>query len=332
MAEQNKEEIVVRSKVPLFRGGSQRTDSLSTLAWCESVDRQQAQQEWSEGKTAVAAIDSFREEAAEWIRVIQEEKPAALKQWKDLRPLVIARFGVTKSPAQRVALLSNLKQKPQESTETFYDRVAGAYYQVLRETQATLADPHKEARVEGFQTARNELLKLTYVAGLRQSIREVVEARMTSSSDLAWIREAAAAMEIATAGRQKNAYAAALSAEPSATLPSQAAKPVDMSDLQSIIRAELAALTKGKPQASQGRRPVPTQDPSKPRQPTTTEATKRLGPMGERGWMYCGRCCQWGLHIRPECKWAMDFIKSLPRQDQNERPSGTPSDKQYPNA
>ena len=72
MAEQNKEEIVVRSKVPLFRGGSQRTDSLSTLAWCESVDRQQAQQEWSEGKTAVAAIDSFREEAAEWIRVIQE--------------------------------------------------------------------------------------------------------------------------------------------------------------------------------------------------------------------------------------------------------------------
>ena len=353
MAQGNAQDDIAKwVKVPLFRGGQAKTDTLTTLAWCESVDRQKVQQDWNNARTAVAAIDSFREHAAEWFRVVREEKPDSVDSWATLRPLVIARFGPSKTPAQRVAMLSNLKQNGTESTETFYDRVAGAYYEVLRPTMAALTGDNADHETVGFKVARDELLKLTFVAGLRQNVREGVEARMTAASDLAWIREAATATEVATHSRKITPYAAVVSTEiprsdstaqkptPSprsaiSTNSSQQGGNFAMRDIQTLIRNELAAFRT--PGPSSGGRAAPAQqrqweaDPSKPKAPTVTEATKRLGPMGERGWIYCSRCCQWGLHIRPECTWSMDRIRSIPKMDQSARPSGAPSDRQYPN-
>ena len=121
------------------------------------------QQDWNNARTAVAAIDSFREHAAEWFRVVREKKPDAMDSWATLRLLVIARFGPSKTPAQRVAMLSNLKQNGRESTETFYDRVAGAYYEVLLPTMAGLNGANAEHEIASFKVARDELLKLSLI-------------------------------------------------------------------------------------------------------------------------------------------------------------------------
>ena len=51
-------EILARSKVPLFRGSGK--DTLTTISWCEAVDRQQEQTGWSDARTASAAIDGLR--------------------------------------------------------------------------------------------------------------------------------------------------------------------------------------------------------------------------------------------------------------------------------
>ena len=331
------DQATVRAKVPLFRGTTK--DTLTTMAWCEAVDRQMKQLGWSEAKTCVCAVDSFREEAAEWYRVVQEEQPEAIQEWKTFRPLIVRRFGVSRSPAQRVAMISNLAQKSGEGTETFYDRVAGAYYEVLRETLGALTDPHKKERCEGFRSARDELLKLTFVAGLRQNIREGVEARMDGNSTLAWIREAAAALEVATS-RKKTAYAAVATsgATPIPSAGHADAATYGMSDLQRLIRAELAAMRPAQapipaPRLSQvAAGQYQPAEPGKQKTPRVTEATKRLGPMSDRGWLYCNRCCQWGLHIRPECYWSNDAIMRLPKQSPSEKPTGTPSDRQYPKA
>ena len=332
-------DAAVRAKLPLFRGTLK--DTLTTVSWCEAVDRQMSQFSWTEAKTCVCAVDSFREEAAEWYRVVQEEKPEEIKEWKTFRPMIIARFGQTRSPAQRVAMISNLHQRPSEGTETFYDRVAGAYYEVLRDTLAGQRDPNKKDVQRGFRSARDELLKLTFVAGLRQNIRESVEARMDSNSTLAWIREAASAQEVATS-RKKTAYAAVATGATPIPGPSADSGQFGMSDLQRLIRTELAAISRANYQpvpaprqsqvAAAGAAGQTVSDPSKMKAPRVTEATKRLGPMSDRGWLFCNRCCQWGLHIRPECYWSNDSIMRLPKQSPTEKPTGTPSDRQYPKA
>ena len=271
--------------------------------------------------------------------MVREEKPAQIREWTTFRPLIIGRFGVTRSPAQKVLMVSRLQQNQGENVESFYDRVAGAYYEVIKDTMEALTDPDKAAKQLGFKTARDELLKLTFVAGLRTGIREQVEAGLEATSTLSSIKEKASAVEVALSRKQSN-YAAAASAmgipasSVSGPLGSMGA------ELQNLIRAEVAALTKansGSRSASSAAAPTAAAapslpDPNKPKPATTTPATIRMGPMGDRGWIYCHRCCQWGLHIRPECTWSVNQIKALSRADPKVKPSGTPTDRQYPNA
>ena len=91
--------------------------------------------------------------------------------------------------------------------------MAGAYYEVLRPTMGGLTGDNAEHEIVGFKVARDELLKLTFVAGLKQNVREGVEACMTATSDLTWIREAATATEVTTHSRKPTPYAAVLSTE-----------------------------------------------------------------------------------------------------------------------
>ena len=53
---------VVAMKLPLFRGTT--IDTLSTLGWVESVDRQKEASNWSEVNTARWAVEAKWEKAA----------------------------------------------------------------------------------------------------------------------------------------------------------------------------------------------------------------------------------------------------------------------------
>ena len=316
-------EALTRTKLPIFRGNA--GDTLETVAWCETVDRQKAAQAWVDDKTATCAIDSFREEAAVWFKVVRKEEPAAVKNWLTFRPLIVQRFCETKSPAQRVALIANLTQKQNQTTQGFYDHVAQAFYEVVLDDEEAITGADKAAELRGFARCQNALLKYFYVAGLRPAIREQVELTLTKTSTLKEVRERAQTAMLATSatGRKKPTVAAVV-----ARSGAESASRSD-SDAQGTEIAQLIAALKGSNFGA--KTSSASHDPSKPKQPQSTAATKKLGPMAERGWIYCNRCCQWGLHIRAECTWSMDHIRTVPKMDQKTKPSSTPCDPQYPN-
>ena len=327
-------------QLPLFRGT--KVDTLSTLSWVESVDRQKAANDWSEQNTARFAAAALREKAAGWYRAAREEEAGAVQQWVTLRPLLVTRFSATRSPAQKVALISNLTQRDNESVLEFYDRVANAYYEALRDRRAALTDPNGAEKKAGFDAARNELFKYSYVSGLKRPIREQIEATMEATADPKWLREKASTLETALSHQaSKKGYAAPTLSifPPTETTPTAASgqqQPTPSSLEMEQFKAFLA-FTRGHRQgagsggASSNNRSTAQVDPNAPRQPMATEGTRRLGPMRERGWVFCHRCGQWGLHIRAECKLSLNQLKSTPRSDSKTPPTTTPTDTQYPN-
>ena len=181
-------------------------------------------------------------------------------------------------------------------------------------------------------------LKLTYVSGLRQNIRELVETQMTADSTLRQIKEMAATIEVAHSRKKTNVVAAVMTQPPPplGVWDLGQAQTLTVPTLQQIIRQELSGSIPGVANSAavanaNSSRPNSSRGADSARRPQVTEAMKRLGPMADRGWVYCNRCCQWGMHIRPECTWSFDQIKAAPKIDVKHRPGGTPSDKKYPN-
>ena len=115
----------------------------------------------------------------------------------------------------------------------------------MEETLDGIDGPDKAAVTKGFKMARDDLLKLSYVAGMRSSIRQGIEGRMENDLDLEWVKKTAKVLELAEieAGKKK-AYAAALTATPSQTAGSQGqtAGKSGMPDIAALVRAEIAAL------------------------------------------------------------------------------------------
>ena len=153
----------------------------------------------------------------------------AVRQWATFRPLLVTRFSATRSPAQKVGLISNLTQRDAETVLEFYDRVANAYYEALRERREALAEPNRAEKRAGFDAARNELFKYSYVSGLKRPIREQLEATMTAESDPKWLREKASTLETAlslpVAGNRRPLAPRTLSSSPGATGPSPTSTP-----------------------------------------------------------------------------------------------------------
>ena len=103
MAAANEDEVVVRPKLPLFRGNNK--DALEIKAWCEGVERAKEQHGWSEEKTASYAIDALREQASSWQQVAKVENPDTVKTWADLKKLMIAEFSPAQTAAQSLSLI-----------------------------------------------------------------------------------------------------------------------------------------------------------------------------------------------------------------------------------
>ena len=326
-AEVAADELKATKSLPLFRGSTK--DTMSTTAWCASVDRQKEQLRWNEERTASSAVDCFREVAAEWYAVMEVEEPTAIKRWDTFKPLIVERFDSHRTPAQKVAMLSALAQRQGENVVDYYDRCAKTYYEVLKDSEKKVGGPNKADAIRGFNQARDDLLLFSYVTGMRQGIRKVVGQRMENDSTIRDVKKMAKATEITEgeAGGRKTGYAAAMMG---------GTNEEDTEDEIARLLTEIAGM-RADLKGNGGARPkqgggYATTDPAAPRQPRQTEGTRRLGPMRERGWIYCRRCCTWGLHIKAECKWSVNQIKATPKEDERNTPTGTPQDRQYPNA
>ena len=95
MGENEEANAVVQKlqRLPLFRGS--KADTLSTLNWCETVDRQSVVNAWTDANAARWAVEAFREKAAEWYRAARVEEAEAVALWTTLRPLVVNRFSTS---------------------------------------------------------------------------------------------------------------------------------------------------------------------------------------------------------------------------------------------
>ena len=323
------DELKATKSLPLFRGSSK--DTISTSAWCATVDRQMDQLKWTEERTASAAVDCFREVAAEWFEVMTIEEPQAIKRWDTFKTLILERFDSHRTPAQKVTMLSALAQRQSENVIDYYDRCAKTYYQVLRDSLKKVGGPNKADAIRGFNIARDDLLLFSYVTGMRPLIRKVVGQRMENDSTVKDVKKLAKATEITEgelAGKKMGYAAAMLAAEDTAEVRDRQREDADMQQLRAEIAAMRTALSGGatgaRPKTFGGGGNYGTTDPAAPRQARETEGTRKLGPMRERGWLFCRRCCTWGLHIKAECTWSLNKIKATPKEDERVKPTGRP--------
>jgi hypothetical protein len=171
--------------IPLFDGKK----GLEALSWAESVDRAQAQFNWSEEQTASAAIIRGHTSMANWIRAERAANieytrwavPAdvlgadnqPLNPQPDDRPPVLRarflnRFGPVYTAAGACSALTALKQKPQESCADYMDRVKLTIDMVNYNVPA--AQRNNQAYRDNFE----RLVVNHFGSGLAESIKRVV--------------------------------------------------------------------------------------------------------------------------------------------------------------
>ena len=324
MAAANEDDVVVRPKLPMFRGNSK--DALDIKAWCEGVERAKEQHTWSEEKTASYAIDALREQASAWQQVAKVENPDGVTKWEDLKKLMLSEFSPAQTAAQRIQLVSNLKQKSTEMTGQFYVRVALAIYETTKKAYEAIRDPNKDEKRQGFVACRTENIKSLFLAGLRPEIRVGVEARLQDEWSVDEIKKAASQQETATGANRAAAVIGEAEKGAAVVVPPSQGEPMDVGRL---IQQQVAAAFKAT--GSTGTRQKAWINMDAPKEPRETPATMKLGPIKKRDWIYCQRCGIWGQHIRAECKLSPNAVKAATKQDPKNKPSGSPSDVQYPN-
>jgi hypothetical protein len=313
-------------KIDNFWGDAK--DSQTPEQWTQTIERAKDVNRWTDATAASAAVESLRGDANVWAENLswgEATDKTALTHWPDLKTKFLERFKRSQTPAEKVALVISLKQKANETTETFYDRVEN----VMKRCTKSELEGEPEADKKGFTDCRSVMTKLMFLQGLRTDIR-------------LWVEGTANEEEMTLDNCRKSAMRAdkALKAKqgPTATTVARVAAFHDESNNE--MAAELAALrqqVKGA-QGNQGKKKNANANAgrsgasAKPRSGGMGFfATQRTLPVAKREWIHCNSCLQWGQHFADECKLSAEEKGALRRQPRDQRPSGQPKDAQYPN-
>ena len=307
------------SRLILFRGNDK--DAVSAEKWAGMVDKHISVLKWNSEQTAGAAIECMRDEVARWEENIRNNnrKKHILKDWTQLRVEFLKRWGTKKTHTAKVQSLGNLKQAGNESTEIFQDKVT---YAINNMVKGKIDNLNSQEEINAFQNCREAFEVALFVSGLQRDIRKYVEWEMKENSSSDEVFEMARKAEEAFNSEkiQKNAKVALLQAGKDTM--QEPTKSELKGELLQEIRAmldrnngQVAAIgsAKGGPN---GRKRTPLKDK----------------PMAERPPVFCFKCKQWGKHILKECKLSTEEIARLTPQSRNDKPTGTVTDQQYPNA
>jgi hypothetical protein len=314
-------------KIPIFRGNPKR-DTVTVDAWTDTIDRMRGLMGWTEEQTADAAIDAMRDEANVWRENLsygEDNEKAALKVWTDFKVLFLARFASTKTAVQKVGVILNLKQKAEETTLAFYDRVENATKKVVATERAT------SNQKTGFTECRKVYTKILFIAYLRPEVRLWVEANgLKNDTTLSDIRQRAIdADDAITAKAIMSGAKAAPMAEIQVGNKSRKSEDQlkeEIAGLNSQLNALGASRGGGRGRGAGGTRgggrggASGTQPPKTPAQ---IAARKR--------WVLCHKCKQWGIHYSQECRLTESDIAKLVPQSESDQPAGNTYDTQFPN-
>jgi hypothetical protein len=315
-------------KIPLFRGNKKK-DSITPEAWVQTVDRLATVMKWNGGQTADAAIDAMRDEADVWRDCMTngtDTEVAAVKDWALLKPYFVKRFARFQSAVEKVGLVLNLKQKPEEAATPYFDRVD----QVMKKvTGKELAASNEKA---GFIECRDVMTRTLFMAFLRPEVRVWVEANgVANDTTLADLKQRAVDVDEAVNSPGSAAKAAAIPTRVAAVHMETGEDEKQLQEHIASLQRQLSAIAPGggggaKPKAVRGGGARGGRGGGRggfSRTPAEIQARKR--------WVLCHKCKQWGQHYQAECKLGDAEIGRLVPQQSSDEPSGNPFDSQFPN-
>jgi hypothetical protein len=264
---------------------------------------------WGQEQTAGAAIEALRDEAAKFRQCLAgsdvKEVADSVKRWDTLQERILKRFGKPKDMAKQVESITNLRQKPNETVDTFADRVT---YCLNTITKKQLEESRaNENSLKGYRGMRLKFESMIFLSGLRKDIAFGTNLALTDDMTMDQIHELTRKAEHA-ASAQKGRVNALVSTE----MEKEREKTVRAIDrLEKTMTGQqvaAASRTTGKQKA----------------RPKTVR-------MADRKPMLCYKCKQWGKHMAKECKLSAAEIDALVPMSKDDKPMGDVVDTQFPN-
>ena len=289
-----------------FRGNPAK-DAQEPEAWVESVNRLVTMMKWTPQQAAGAATECMRDEAARWLENLKNDrrKRNMVTDWTLLAPEFSKKWGTRRTQTAKVQYISNLQQRPAETTSLYQDRVTHAINKLIKDRMDKYVI---EDEINAFLNCREAFEIALFVTGLHKELRQFVEWEMKDDSTSEQVFEFAKRAEEAFHSKNKDKAKVAAITDESLDLAKE------LKDIKAIISKsdteEVAAVTKGQPK----RKPLKDK------------------PMSERPAVFCFKCKQWGKHILKECKLSAEDISRLTPQSKADKPKGQVKDTQFPNA
>uniref|UniRef100_A0A6P7H6Q9 Uncharacterized protein LOC114345012 n=1 Tax=Diabrotica virgifera virgifera TaxID=50390 RepID=A0A6P7H6Q9_DIAVI len=135
----------------------------------ERVEMLQQINGWTEQNTADLVRRRMIGEAAEFLRNATSEKQEGWT-WKEIKGLLLQRFGVKKDRVDEMVKLMNIRRKEGENYRRFADRCRTAARYVVKEYE-------KEEEKKVANEIREEMILGVFMEGLNSEVRRVVKAR-----------------------------------------------------------------------------------------------------------------------------------------------------------
>ncbi|XP_050509027.1 uncharacterized protein LOC126886208 [Diabrotica virgifera virgifera] len=142
---------------------------MSVEEFVERVEMLQQINGWTEQNTADLVRRRMIGESAEFLRNATSQKQEGWT-WKEIKGLLLQRFGVKKDRVEEMAKLMNIRRKEGENYRRFADRCRTAARYVVKEYE-------KEEEKQVANEIREEMILGVFMEGLNSEVRRVVKAR-----------------------------------------------------------------------------------------------------------------------------------------------------------
>ena len=217
-------------KFPEFQGtsGTERTGkALDPTAWLLHVDGIIQQYDLKPEAIMGAVKRCFFQKALDWYVGLELERNAALTSWETFRPAFMRRFKVSMTYAQKSALQASLRQRDNESANDFLDRVRRVILEMFKPCCPELVTQGDQKNISKWKSEQHflvmtELIKISFISGLRDEARKACEQGVNNSTSLLDVGEMAEAAEqaarktqrtqVAAVGKEENEFSADVAA------------------------------------------------------------------------------------------------------------------------
>jgi hypothetical protein len=310
-----------RHKIPHFYGDSAK-DQLSPALWIDNIEKLAGGNNWSDAQKLDFTLVSLQDNAGVWRQNEGTWTPDIFLTWEAFKPAFLKRFTESKTPVEAVKLITSLKQRADESTKNFWDRVNAcvnaATEEHLRAARARWGAQEniQVASTTAYFDSMSYFIRVLFVGGLRPAIRSIVESKFSSLVTRDQLLAAAVEAEVAVSGEggrimELEAQLASLRSFGGGLGRGRGGGPPRFGPYNPVGRGRGGANPGGNPGSG------PHQG---------SGLTHRMRVALRTNWILCHKCGQWGKHRATECKVSNSRLQTLARQDPNKQPSGPPRD------